>query len=285
MIGERLQHREARFLFPVEIFTIEGDDLRRRMLLVNKGALEREVDETGDDIAIPNRDLAQQQRHPRGRLQKLQRLAYALVGLVDLVEEEKPRNVEGFELAQDELQLWHLALVRLTDDDGGVNRRQYCPHVVDEFDGPRAIDEGVAVAHERRRGDADLDAHAMVARFLARIAYRRSRIHGPLPWDGPGAGEYRFQQSCLAALEWADQCDAPRARGTGAVLSHNRLLRAYIFMVLRSSHSDLLLDPLSTCVSFQGTGGIGKSFDIRPSIFALRGRAPANVAMISGRVK
>src|SRR5262249_29386893 len=44
--------------------------------------------------------------------------------------------------------------------------------------------------------------------------------------------------------------------------------------VLRSSHSDLLPGPLSTCVSFQGTGGIGKSFDIGPSMLAFRGSHP-----------
>src|SRR5262249_14963161 len=143
-----------------------------------------------------------------------------------------------------------------------------------EFDGPWAIDEGVAVAHERRRGDADLDAHAMVARFLARIAYGRSRIDGPLPCDGPGAGEYRFQQSCPAALEWADQCDAPRARGTGAVLSHNRLLgliSSLCCVHLIRTFSRVRSRP---AYRFRGRGGLASpsifvlrysSFDIRPS--------------------
>jgi hypothetical protein len=62
VIGQRLQHGEARFFLAVEVFTLELDDLRRRVLLVDVGALEREVDEPGNDIAVPDRNLAEQQR-------------------------------------------------------------------------------------------------------------------------------------------------------------------------------------------------------------------------------
>ena len=95
VIGQRLQHGEARFLLAVEVVALELDDLGRRVLLVDKGALEREIDEAGDDVAVPDRNLPQHQRHARGRLQQLERLAHALVGLVDLVEEQKARNVRG----------------------------------------------------------------------------------------------------------------------------------------------------------------------------------------------
>ena len=62
VIGQRLQHGEARFFLAVEVFTLELDDLRRRVLLVDIGALEREVDEPGNDVAVPDRNLAEQQR-------------------------------------------------------------------------------------------------------------------------------------------------------------------------------------------------------------------------------
>jgi hypothetical protein len=78
VIGERLQHGEARFLVAVGMLAFERHDLGRRMLLVDMGALEREVDETDDDVVGPDRDLAQHQRHARGRLQQLERLAHAL---------------------------------------------------------------------------------------------------------------------------------------------------------------------------------------------------------------
>ena len=71
VVGERLQHGEARVLLAVEIVAFERDHLGRRVLLVDKGALEREIDEAGDDVVLPDRDLAQHQRHARGRLQQL----------------------------------------------------------------------------------------------------------------------------------------------------------------------------------------------------------------------
>ena len=179
------------------------------MLLVNIGALEREIDEAGDDVAVPDRNLPQQQRHARGRLQQLERLAHALVGLVDLVEEQEARNVQLFELAQDQLQLRNFLLVRLAHHDRGIDRRQHRAHVVDEFDRTGAIDECVAVAHEIGGGDRSLDAHLVMARFLAGVADRGARLDRALALDRAGAGENRFEQCCLAALERAHQRDAP----------------------------------------------------------------------------
>ena len=62
------------------------------MLAVDEGALQREVDEAGDDVVLPDRDVAQHQRHAARRLQHLERLAHAGVGLVDLVEEQDARD-------------------------------------------------------------------------------------------------------------------------------------------------------------------------------------------------
>ena len=42
---------------------------RRPVLAVDEGAFEREIDEAGDQLALPDRDLAQHQRHARGRLE------------------------------------------------------------------------------------------------------------------------------------------------------------------------------------------------------------------------
>src|SRR5262249_5939399 len=60
VIGQRLQHREARFLLAIEIFALEFDDLRRCAFLVDIGAFEREVDEARNNIAVPDWDLPQQ---------------------------------------------------------------------------------------------------------------------------------------------------------------------------------------------------------------------------------
>ena len=58
------------------------------------------------------------------------------------------RNVLVFQFAQNQLQLRHFLLVRLADDDGGIDRRQHAAHVLDELDGTGAIDESVVVTHE-----------------------------------------------------------------------------------------------------------------------------------------
>jgi hypothetical protein len=159
------------------------------VLLVDIGALEREIDEAGDDLAVPDRNLAQQQRHARGRLQQLDRFAHAFVGLVDLVEKQEMRNVLVFQFAQDQLQLRHLFLVGLADHDRGVHRREHGAHVMNEFDRAGAVDEGVAVAHEFGGGDRSLDAHLVGARFLAGVADRGARVYGALALDRAGAGE------------------------------------------------------------------------------------------------
>ena len=216
------------------------------MLAVDEGALEREVDETGDDLVLPDRNLAQQQPRARRRLQQLERLAHPPVGLVDLVEEEKARDFQIFQLAQHELQLRHLALVRLAHHHRGVDRRQRGAHLVDELDRTRTVEERIVVAHETGGGDRDLDAHLVMARLLAGVAHRRAGLDRALALDRVGAGEQRFQERGLAALEGPDQCNAPGPSRVRAVVCH--------------CHTSLTVirDWGSGRLSFQGIGGIGK---------------------------
>ena len=54
-----------------------------------------------------------------------------------------------------------------------------------------------------------LDAHLVMARFLAGVADRGARLDRALALDGAGAREDRFEQRGLAALERAHQRDAP----------------------------------------------------------------------------
>ena len=230
MVGELLQHGEARILAVVEIFAFERHHLGFGVLLVDMDALEREIDEAGDDVVLPDRKLTHHQRLPRSRLQDLQRLHHLGLGLVDLVEEQKARNVEVFELAQDELKLRHLLLVGLADHDGGIDRGQRGAHVMDEFDGAGAIDEGVAVAHELGGGDGELDAHLVMARLLGRIADGGAGLHRTLPLDRAGARQDRFEERGLSRLKRAHQRDAPGTLGSCAAIAicsrHRRLLVA-----------------------------------------------------------
>ena len=102
------------------------------------------------------------------------------------------RNVLVFQLAQDQLQLRHFLLVGLADHDRRVDRGQRRAHVMDEFDGAGAVDEGVAVAHEIGGGDRGLDAHFVAAGFLAGVADGGTRIHHALPLHRAGARENCF---------------------------------------------------------------------------------------------
>src|SRR3546814_9059587 len=62
IVGELLKHREPRLLLAVGERIGNGDHFARRMLAIDIGALEREIDEAGDDIVLPDRHLAQHQR-------------------------------------------------------------------------------------------------------------------------------------------------------------------------------------------------------------------------------
>ena len=152
---------------------------------------------------------------------------HAGFGLVDLVDEQDAGNFAVFQLAQNELELRDLLLVEFAHHHRRVDRRQHRAHVVDEFDRARAIEEGVGVAHESGGGDRELDAHLVMARFLAGVADRIAGFDAALARDGAGAGENGFKERGLAALERTDQRDAAGTRRAYAiavaVCRHHRL--------------------------------------------------------------
>ena len=225
---------------------------RGGVLLVDKGALEREIDEAGDELAGECRDLPQQQLVREAGCNSLSTSCTPRVGLVDLVEEQEARNVLIFQFAQDDLQLRNFLLVRLADHDGGIDRRQHRAHVVDEFDRAGAIEEGVAVAHERRGGDGQLDAHLVMARFLAGVAYRVTGLDRTLPRDRAGARENRLKQGGFAALKRADQRYGAGTRRAAAIVA------------VRGHEHLPLLGPLSTAghrLWFQAPAGQVKGRD------------------------
>ena len=162
------------------------------MLAIDEGALQRQIDEARDQIAVPDRNLAQHQRNPRRRLQSRERLADALVGAVDLVEKQKARDPEILEFAQDNLKLRQLAFVGLADHHRGIDRRDRGAHVVRELDRTGAVDEGVAVAHETGSGGGEPDAHLVTAGLGAGIADGSSGVDAAGARDGAGTRQYRF---------------------------------------------------------------------------------------------
>src|SRR5262247_989082 len=155
----------------------------------SEGAFEREVDEAGDDVAGKGRYLSQHQLAARSRLQDPEHVVNGGIDLVDLVEEQKARNLLVFELAQNELKLWHLLLVELAHHDRSVDCRQRRAHVVDEFNRARTIDESISVAHEIGAGDGDFNAHLVMTRLLAGVADGVLRVDRALALDSAGAGK------------------------------------------------------------------------------------------------
>jgi hypothetical protein len=183
------------------------------MLAVNEGALEGEIDEADGDAVFPDRDLSEQQRGARGALQHFQRFAHAPRGAVDLVDEQEARDVRLLELAQHDLEGRDLALVGFAHDHRRVANRRHAAHLVQEFHRTGAIDEGHRFAEECRGGDVRLDAHAVAARLRLPVADRIAVGYAAGALDGAGPLKYRFEKGCLAALEGADDGDAPGPHG------------------------------------------------------------------------
>ena len=208
MVGERLQHREARGLFPIGGVAFERNDFRGGVLLVDKGAFEREIDEAGDDVAGECRDLPQISLVREAGCNSFSTSWTPASALSILLTNRMRGNFLVFEFAQDELKLRDFLLVHFADDHRGVDRRQHRAHVVDELDRAGTVEERVGVAHEIRGGDGELDAHVVMARFLAGVADRVAGLDRALARDRAGAGEDRFEQRGLAALERTDQRDA-----------------------------------------------------------------------------
>src|SRR6202171_1079398 len=224
VIGELFQHREAGLLLAVEIASFEGYDFGRLVFAIDEGALQRQIDETRDQFAVPHRNVSQHQRNPRRRLQCRERLADALVGAVDLVEKQKARDRQILEFAQDKLKLRQLAFVGFAYHHRGIDRRDRGAHVVRELHRAGAIDKSVAVAHETCRGGGKADAHLVAAGLGAGIADRSSGVNAAGAGGRARARQYRFKKCGFTALEEAHQCNAPWTARTSDVLSHCRLL-------------------------------------------------------------
>ncbi|MEY9619048.1 hypothetical protein ABH982_002505 [Bradyrhizobium ottawaense] len=221
MIGELLQHREAGFLLAIEIAAFERDHLGGLVLTINEGAFQREIDEALDQLVLPDRDLAQHQRHAGGGLQHCERLADALARAVDLVEEQETRDLQLLQLAQDDLKLRQLFLVGLADHDRGIDRGQRGAHVVGKLDGTGTIEESVAVAHETRGSGSEPDGHLVMTGLGRSVADGSSGVDTAGTRDCARSRQYCFEKCGFTALERAHQRDAPWTSGTSDVLSHS----------------------------------------------------------------
>jgi hypothetical protein len=120
MVGELFQHGEALRLLEVRHVLRHVDELAFQMLLVDEGALQRQIHEARHDRALHDRQLPQDQRLRGGGLQPGEHVARRGIGLVHLVDEEDARQPDLVELLQDQLQGGGLLVVGLADDDGDI---------------------------------------------------------------------------------------------------------------------------------------------------------------------
>ena len=194
VVGELLQHREARLRLALLDGSRHLDHLGLRVRAVDEGPLEREVDEARGDAVLPDRDLAQHQRTRARGLQGRQDVAHLRVEGIDLVEEQEARDAAVLELLQDQLQRGHPLGIGLAHHHGRVAARERERALVLELDGAGAVDEGEVVAEEADVGDVDLDAHAVVASLAGGITDRILVGHLALARHGAGAGEDGFQE-------------------------------------------------------------------------------------------
>jgi hypothetical protein len=193
------------------------------VLAVDEGAFQRQIDEADRNAVIPDRHLAQHQRPRARRLQIAQNVAQPALGAVDLVDEQKPRQVEGIELLEDELQGRGFLVVGLAHHDGGVAAFQRIARLLGEFDRAGAVDESVGLVEERRGGDIDLHRHALGAGFRGGVGNGIAFAHLALALDRAGAKQNRFEQRRLATQVRAHDRDAAWTLGRSTVVAgHDR---------------------------------------------------------------
>ena len=188
---------------------------------VDEGALQRQVDEAGDLLAVPGRDLARDQRRGADRRQRGQQVGQRAAGQVHLVDEEGVRHAQPLQLAQRRLQQGGLGRVGLGDHDGQVDGRQGGVEVGAEFQGAGAVDHRIAVAHEVEAGEVQLHRMAAGARLGAGVA---DLLAADAPIDGAGDLQQGFHQGGLAGAGGAHErqsAHGPRWSGLAWFVSHH----------------------------------------------------------------
>ncbi len=225
VVGQLLQHLEARLRLALLDARRHLDHLRLRLGAVDEGALQRQIDEAGGDAVLPDRDLPQHQRPRACRLQRGENVAHLRVEGIDLVEEEKARDAAVLELLEDQLQGGHALGIWLAHHHGRVAARQRQRALVLELDGAGTVDEGEGVAEEADVGDVELHAHAVIAGLARGIADRVLVGNLALPRHRARAGKDGFQKCGLAGEIRPNQCDAAgAAAGQARGLPHEVLL-------------------------------------------------------------
>ena len=181
VIRQLLQHGKTGLLLTLGQFGGHVDDFTGRVLAVDEGPLQRQIDEAGCDAVLPDGDLPQHQGQAAGRLEHRQDVADRGFRFVDFVEEQEMRDAAIFQVLHDKLQGRHLLLVRLADHDRCIANGKRRLAILLELDRPGAIDEGEVIAEKGDVGEIGLDGHCVLARFGRSIAGCRAGRDRALP--------------------------------------------------------------------------------------------------------
>ena len=124
MVGELFEHVGARFDLAILQVGRDFDPLGLLAGAVFERPLEREIDEAADFLAIPDRNLARDQRRDAHRLERGQEVADAAMGLVDAIDEDEVRDAELVERAKRRRGERRAGRVGVDHDDRDVGDRQ-----------------------------------------------------------------------------------------------------------------------------------------------------------------
>ena len=222
MVGELFEH-----MGPLEALAL-GEIGRNVLLLgwltgaVIIGALERDIDEAGDLLAIADRDPARDQRRRAHRLERLEQGLDRSPRLIDLVDEDHVRDAKALQLPQRGFGKKGAIGVRIDDDDREVRRRDAERAIGDEADRSRRIDEDVAIAHIIEVDEVDLGRSAARPRLGACIADAASVGDRSLPAGRAGGKKKGLGEAGFPSAARPDERDGP---GACSSFGHDRLLR------------------------------------------------------------
>src|SRR5881275_370451 len=124
MVGELFEHVGPRFGFARLEIGRNVDPLGFLAGAIFERIFEREVDEAADLLAVPDRNLASDQRRYAHWLERGQQVADASMCLVDAIDEDEMRYPEFVERAQRGRCEWRSGRVRIDDDDGDISNGQ-----------------------------------------------------------------------------------------------------------------------------------------------------------------
>ena len=207
MVGQFLEHLGARLDFALLQFRRDFDPLGLLARAIFERALQSQIDEAANLFAVPDRNLACDQRRHAHRLERRQEVADPAMGLVDAVDENDVRDAELVEHAQGRGGKRRTRRVGVDDDDRHVGDRHRPRAVGGEADRSGGVEDGELVAEIFEIIGVELGRSAALAGFGARIADAGAVGRRPQSVGGSGCEQHRFSQAGLSRAGGSHQRD------------------------------------------------------------------------------